>query len=149
MTTQYHGNDLRSIGYGVAISKDSGTLSSATSALFTVAGGLVAITSMVARVNIAITNAGNYKIQHNPAAGTTKDLTANVDLGSTDTAAGEILVVTGLATDTLTIGAKSVKQFPIIMDSGDIEQVSTCTDGAMFWYLTWVPLSDGATVVAA
>jgi hypothetical protein len=36
-----------------------------------------------------------------------------------------------------------------VVSIGQIEHVSAGTDGAITWYLTYVPLTDGATVVAA
>lgn len=149
MTTNYPGTDLRAIGLGAQVTKSTGALTSATSTLFTIAGGLVAVTSLVARVTTAVTVANSYKLQHNPTAGTTVDLFAATDIGTTDTALGEILVVTGVKTDTLVLGALGRTRPVVFMDTGDIEQVSAGTDGVLKWYLTYVPYDDGATVVAA
>ncbi len=149
MTTNYPGTDLRAIGLGAQVVKSTGTLAAATSTLFTIAGGLVAITSLVARVTTAVTVANSYKLQHNPTAGTTVDLFAATDIGTTDTVLGEIFVVTGVKTDTLVVGALGRTRPSVFMDTGDIEQVSAGTDGVLKWYLTYVPYDDGATVVAA
>ena len=32
---------------------------------------------------------------------------------------------------------------------GDIQHTSAGTDGVITWYLTYIPMSDGATIVAA
>lgn len=131
---------------GQTVSKSTGTLAATTIPLFTIAGGLVLVTSIVGRVTTAITVANSYKLQHNPTLGTTADLCTAADLGTTDTVAGEILVAkkgTAIAIALVTLGTASV------LDSGQIESVSAGTDGVIKWYVTWVPIDDGATVVAA
>lgn len=134
---------------GATATKSTGTLAATTIPLFTIAGGLVAITSIVGRVTTAITVANSYKLQHNPTAGTTVDITAATDIGTTDTVLGEIFVVTGLKTDTLVKGALGITKPYIVAETGDIEHVSAGTDGVIKWYVTWVPIDDGATLVAA
>lgn len=136
--------------YGVTVSKATGTLASATSSLFTVTG-LVLITSIVGRVTTAITVANSYKLQANPTTGTTTDLVAATDIGTTDTPAGSLLGFTGVKTDSITQGPGSVPsiQRPIAVDAGTIEQVSAGTDGAITWFLTYVPLEPTARVLAA
>jgi hypothetical protein len=140
---------IRSIGLGILATKATGTLTNATTGLFTIAGGLVAVTSIVGRVTTAITVANTYKLQHHPTAGTTKDLCASADIGTTDTILGEVFVLTGLATDAIALGSKGTKAPFIILETGSIEQVSSGTDGAITWYVTWAPIDDAATLVAA
>lgn len=131
---------------GNVASKSTGTLAATTIPLFTIAGGLVAVTSIVGRVTTAITVANSYKLQHNPTAGTTKDLCTAADIGTTDTVVGEIFVAKiGTA---LALGAAAVG-LPEILETGQIESVSAGTDGVIKWYVTWVPIDDGATLVAA
>jgi hypothetical protein len=134
---------------GNVVSKSTGTLAATTIPLFTISGGLVAVTSVVGRVTTAVTVANSYKLQHNPTAGTTKDIFAATDIGTTDTVVGEILVATLLATDTVAVGARGSKGPYMIMETGQIESVSAGTDGVVLWYVTWVPIDDGATLVAA
>ncbi len=134
---------------GVVVSKSTGTLAATTVPLFTIAGGLVAVTSIVGRVTTAITVANSYKLQHNPTAGTTVDLCAATDIGTTDTAVGEILVVSGVRATGLSVGANPRIAPSVIMDTGQIEHVSAGTDGVIKWYVTYVPIDTGATLVAA
>lgn len=119
-----------------------------TQAAFTIAGGLVAITSIVGRVTTAITVAGTTKLVANPTAGTSVDLCTATDLGTTDTVVGEILVVEkGSA---IALGADTFSLNPLLVETGQIEVVTaTGGDGAVKWYVTWVPVDDGATLVAA
>lgn len=138
----------RELTTGILVTKSTGTLTAATVPLFTVAGGLVIVTSMVGRVTTAVTAANSYKLQHNPTAGTTVDLCAATDIGTTDTAVGEILVVAGPKATGLVVGALNTT-LKCVMDTGQIEHVSAGTDGVISWFLTYVPLNTGATVVAA
>lgn len=132
--------------FGAVAQKSTGTLAATTIPLFTIAGGLVAVTSLVGRVTTAITVANSYKLQHNPTAGTNSDLCTAADLGTTDTVVGEILVAKkGTA---IAIGAAAVG-LPEVLDSGQIESVSAGTDGVILWVCTWFPIEDGATLVAA
>lgn len=133
---------------GNVAQKSTGTLAATTIPLFTISG-LVAVTQIVGRVTTAITVANSYKLQHNPTAGTTVDLFAATDIGTTDTALGEILVVTGTKATGLVVGALGRTAHPTLMDSGQIESVSAGTDGAILWVVTWVPIENGATLVAA
>lgn len=134
---------------GQVVTKSTGTLAATTIPLFTIAGGLVLVTSIVGRVTTAITVANSYKIQHNPTLGTTKDLSTAADLGTTDTVVGEILVCLLDTPAALAVGARGIKAPGIPMDTGQIESVSAGTDGVILWYVTWVPIDDGATLVAA
>jgi hypothetical protein len=95
--------------------------------------------------------ANSYKLQHNPTVGTTKDLCAATDIGTTDTPAGNLLGFQGLTGDSILTGPGAVPNLkqPITLTAGVIESVSAGTDGVILWVLTYVPLDDGASVVAA
>lgn len=146
MTVVNEGSAFRKGIFGSVVTKSTGTLAATTIPLFTIAGGLVAVTSLVGRVTTAITVANSYKLQHNPTAGTTKDLCTAADIGTTDTVLGEIFVAKiGTA---LALGAAAVGP-PEILETGQIESVSAGTDGVILWVCTWFPIEDGATLVAA
>ncbi len=151
MSTIVQGPDLRALNFGQRASKSTGTLAATTVALFTVAGGQVAITSIYGIVGTAITVANSYKLQHNPTTGTTVALFAATDLGTTDTAAGELLGFTGDSGGSVLAfgGAVETLRAPIVLSAGQIESVSAGTDGEITWVVTWVPLDNGATLVAA
>ena len=151
MSTLLQGSELRTLNYGRRASKSTGTLAATTVALFTVAGGRVALTSIYGLVGTAITVANSYQLQHNPTTGTTVALFAAADIGTTDTAAGELLGFTGDSGGSLLAigGAVETLRAPIVLAVGQIESVSAGTDGEITWVVTWVPLDDGATLVAA
>lgn len=132
------------------VSKASGAFAADTRALFTVTGQVM-ITALWGVVTTAITVADTVKLQTNPTTGDTADLITATDVGTTDTAAGTVLGVLD-QTDTppdLNRGGKALGG--VVVSAGQIEQVTTGTnpDGAVTWYCTWVPLTDGATLVAA
>lgn len=145
------GSDIRDLNFGRRASKSTGTLAATTVALFTVAGGQVALTSIYGLVGTAITVANSYKLQHNPTAGTTVDLCAASDIGTTDTPAGDLLSFTGDVGGSFLArgGAVETLRAPIVLAAGQVESVSAGTDGEITWVVTWVPLDDGASLVAA
>jgi hypothetical protein len=149
MSVLIQGDQLRTVVLGNRVEKSTGTLAATTIPLFTIAGGLVAVTSLSGRVTTAVTVANSYKLQHNPTAGTTVDLCAATDIGTTDTVLGEILVVSGVKATGLVVGAAPRVVSAVVMDTGQIESVSAGTDGVILWSLTYVPLDNGASIVAA
>lgn len=151
MSTLVPGSDVRTVGLGYRATSDTGTLANSTTTLFTVAGGRVLLTSVYGLVTTAITVANSYKLQHNPTTGTTVAFCDALDIGTTDTAAGELLGITmSAAGGFLSIGgAVQTLGTPLVLAVGDIESVSTGTDGAITWVVTWMPLDDGASLVAS
>lgn len=151
MSVIIQGSELRTIHFGNRAEKSTGTLAASTISLFTIAGGAVAITSIYGEVTTAITVANSYKLQANPTTGTTKDLVAATDIGTTDTPAGSLLGFDGVAASSIQQGPGAVPMLmrPIAVNTGVIESVSAGTDGVILWVVTWVPLTTGATLVAA
>jgi len=148
MSVIIQGNQLRQVALGQGVvSKATGTLDEdVTPALFTIAGGEVLITALWAKVTTAITVANTVTIQANPTTGDTATIVAG-DLGTTDTAAGTVL---GWEPDS----AAFVRNGPpvsAVVSTGvvEIDSAGTAVDGAMTVYCTWIPLTDGATLVAA
>jgi hypothetical protein len=152
MSTLIQGDQLRTLMFGTTVSKAYTPLAVETKTLFTITGGKVLITSIVGEVTTAITVAGTSKLQANPTTGTTGDLCAATDLGTTDTPAGDLISFQGLKGDSIVFGvgaAPTLKQ-PIVVNVGTIEQVNaTGADGGITWTLTYVPLDNGASVAAA
>lgn len=133
------------------VSKATGTLAATTVPLFTVAVGEVLVTAMWGKVTTAITVANSYKLQFNPTTGDTQDMCAATDIGTTDTLAGTLLTF-GAQTSTAPKKLMSIgygEPLVSVLTIGQIESVSAGTDGAITWYCTWVPLTVGATLVAA
>ena len=153
------GTQLRKLLLGHRASKSTGTLAATTVDLFIIAGGEVLLTSMYGLVTTSITVANSYYLKVTPTAGDATQLCVATDIGTTDTVAGGVL---GFGVSTTTAPPKiaspsgasnvSVSPFslpPAVLSTGKIQSVSAGTDGVITWVVTWVPLTDGATLVSA
>jgi len=150
MSTLVKGDDLRLITLGRVVTKATGALSSADISLFTVAGGICAVTSLVGEVTVAVTVANASKIKLNPTTGADSDLSGTLDIGTTDTAVGTLIGIDGVPANAMLRGT-SVPLLTryVAVKEGVIEQESAGTDGEITWTLTYVPLESGASIVAA
>lgn len=150
------GTQLREMALGLRVSKATGTLTAATVTRFTVAGGECLITSMYGLVTTSVTVANSYYLQLAPTTGATAQLCTSLDIGTTDTVAGSLLTF-GASTATAppklmsasTAAGGYGQALSTVVTTGSIQDVSAGTDGAITWVLTYVPLTDGATIVAA
>jgi hypothetical protein len=134
------------------VTKASGTLASSAIPVFTVAGGEVMITSVWLKVTTAIsTDAGTVALQQNPTTGDTQTLVTATDLGTTDTAVGSVV---GLDTNGTTLTAPKFlrggrSDINWVITTGQVEILPASANGAVTIGVTWVPLTTGATLVAA
>lgn len=168
MTVVNDGDAFRKAVLGNVASKAYTPLVVETKTLFTVSG-LVLVTALVGKVTTAITVANTVKLQANPTTGTTQDLCAATDIGTTDTPAGDLLSITGAPAESMILGIGAVGRFPVTetqatgstnvltggaqgfyLAAGTIEQVTaTGADGGITWFVTYVPIESNATIVAA
>jgi len=134
---------------GNVATKASGTLASSAIPVFTVAGGEVMITSVWLKVTTSITAASTVALQNNPTTGDTMTLVTATDLGTSDTLAGGVVGLdqgTTAASSFLRGGRHDVNwAIPV----GQLELLPSSANGAVTIGVTWVPLTDGATLVAA
>jgi len=131
------------------VTKASGTLASTAIPVFTIAGGEVMITSVWLKVTTSITAASTLALQNNPTTGDTMTLVTATDLGTSDTLAGGIVGLdqgTTAASSFLRGGRHDVMW---VVSIGQIELLPSSANGAVTIGCTWVPLSAGATLVAA
>lgn len=152
MSVLINGDQLRTILFGNLASKAYTPLVVETKTLFNITVGKVLITSIVGVVTTDITVANTVKLQANPTTGTTQDLCAATDIGTTDTLAGAHLSFQGLTGDSLLrgVGVVPTLKQPLIVAVGTIEQVTaTGADGGITWSVTWVPFDNGGTLAAA
>src|SRR5512139_381809 len=159
MATIIQGPELRSLVLGnPPVSSPSGAFAADTRTIFTVAGGEVLITGLWGVVTTAVTVANTVALQTNPTTGDTKVFVEATDIGTNDTAVGTVVGFTPSIDDPATSGALFEHSImlgghllkDLVVTTGDVEQVTTGTnpDGAITWYCTWVPLTDGASLVA-
>lgn len=161
MSNFVQGAQLRQLALGRGpVSKASGAISGdPTIQLFTVAGGEVMITALWMVVTTSITtNGGTLALQTDPTTGDTATVVGATDLGTSDAAAGTTLGVDGRIADPATNGATFTRVFVegapaltnLVVTTGEVELVgASSVNGAVTVYCTWVPLTTGATLVAA
>lgn len=153
MSVIIQGDQVRSIALGLGpISKATGAISgNPTTALFTVAGGEVLITSLYAKVTTALsTDSGTYAVQQNPTTGDTQTLVTATDLGTSDTAVGSVVGLTHGTTAAPAFLRGGTAELNAVVTTGSVEFVGAASaNGALTFYVTWVPITSGATLVAA
>ena len=126
-------------------------------ALYTVAGGRVMVTHLEVEVTVAGFDAGASlaRFLTNPTIGTDQNMCADLDVDGDEL--GSIYAITGLATDPLVGGsgggaAGMDRRFVVpegtidLISSADAAAVSGSQGKFEIWY---IPLDDGATIVAA
>jgi len=138
------------LGLGPA-SKATGTLSATTFDLFTIAGGQVLITAFWLKCTTAIsTDGGTLALTMVPTTGTTKTLVSATDLGTTDTAVGDLVGMTRGTSAVPAFLAAGQIELGVPLPAGTLKLTgASSVNGAVTAYCHWVPLVDGATLVAA
>lgn len=155
MSTLIKGNELREISLGRYVQGKTSDVTSggpATYQMFTVAGGEVLITALWGKVTTAITTTSEtLAIQLDPTAGTTKTIVTATDVGSTDTAVGDVIGFRDQGDATIDVLVNGFALRDLIVSTGEIEAVvaTASSNGVIEWYCTWVPLTPGATVEAS
>lgn len=121
-------------------------------ALFSISGGRVMLMQIIGEVTVVIqTQACNTKLKFNPTAtGADTDICAVLDISAD--AVGTLYGITGTIADAMIDGLLQVKRqvAPLILSEGDIEiDCAANNTGSVKWDMYWIPLDEGATVVAA
>lgn len=157
MTTIIQGSQLRKLLFGTQVANSSGKTvpQNATSTIFTVAGGRVAVTSLVGKVTTVIAGTTpSAKIVATPTTGSANDLCTATAITADEVgtqysipgATGSALNVSGSGS-----GGVTGQTAPVIVAAGTIGVNVSAADatGAIQWALTYVPIDDGASVTAA
>ena len=159
MSNYVNRNSLREVTFGAIVRKAAQVPpnSGSSATIFTVAGGVVLVTSLVGRVSTVLSGStGAIALGTKPTAGTeeTAGIATATVVGGAE--AGTLITVgasTGLAT-ALVVSAKLAGNVPYVANCGflvnaGIIEVTTSTatmTGAIDWYLTYVPLDAAASV---
>ncbi len=160
MSTVIHGDQIRAITQGILVEKATFTLPASTStAMFTVSGGRVIITSFIGEVTTVVqAQACNLNVTIDPTgAGAAADLAAATEINAD--AVGTFYTVNGVQADLLgsqTDGGTQVPTHalarigrPFMVPAGSILLKTSATNtGATKWALTYIPLDNGASVVS-
>lgn len=153
MSVLIQGPQIRQIALGTKVDRATATLpQTAQGALFTVSGGRVLITSIVGQVTTVLgATATNASLVANPTTGTDVALCAVLAVASKE--AGTLFGITGLFSDALVganAGATVLPRNPVVVNVGTIDLLTSASNtGSVKWSITYVPLDDGASVVAA
>lgn len=142
---------------GVTVQKTSAAVAASTQSLFTVSG-LNIVEMIVGQVTTAMDGtATSIQLVHNPTIGSVADICAATVV--TSDAVGTVYGYLGDDITTLLISSGTAipstaytvtPQNKIILPAGVIGQEGSATNvGIVQWYCVYVPLSDGASIVAA
>jgi hypothetical protein len=138
---------------GARVDRATATLpQTAAGTIFTISGGRVMISMILGEVTVVIqTQLNNTKLKLVPTVGSTVDLCAVKDITALEV--GGKLVVNGVAATALTqanAGAIIAETVPVICAVGNLQlDCSASNTGSIKWSLWYVPVDDGALVVAA
>lgn len=138
---------------GLHVARAAATLPQTTNhALFTVAGGRIALTAIIGEVTVIILNqACATQLIVDPTVGTNVDLCADLNIAADEV--GCLYGITGLFSDALVgaaAGAAPLPRNPIVIPEGTINlDCAASNTGSVAWDLWYVPFDDGATVTAA
>lgn len=135
------------------VSKASGTLTHGTTTnLFTITGGEVLITALWLKCTTTMAGANTLAINLVPTAGNTMTMVTATDLGTTDTVAGSVVGLdqgSTAASKFLVGGRVDLRAVVTTGTVGLVQTGSGTIDGAVTVYCTWIPLTQGARLVAA
>ncbi len=130
------------------------TLIGDTHDIFTITGGRILVTQILGQVTIAVATASSIQLIANPAAalGTTRAMCALLLVNGYQV--GDLLGITGVNTDPMippaASGTVEAQTMGVIVQIGAIELLCNLIGaGSIRWTLKWVPIDEGAAVVAA
>jgi hypothetical protein len=159
MSTIIAANDVRAIALGIRVQTAAVTNpQTASTAIFTVAGRVL-VTSLFGEVTtVQGATANSFNITYDPTVGAVGDLCAATVC--TSDAVGTLYGVTGVAAELLSAQTAAGTEVPthvfalggrpILLSAGSmLLKASGSNTGATQWTLTYVPLDNGASVVAA
>lgn len=154
------GSQLRTLLYGNQVINKAQVPpnSGATATLFTITGGLVAVTSLIGRVTTVMSGTtGAIALGVKPAAGTgteeksgisTAGVIGGAEVGSIITVGNTAGLAAATVVNLFAGNAVFYEDAKFIVNSGVIEvttSVATMT-GAIDWYLSYIPIDTGASV---
>lgn len=131
---------------GLRVDRTAAALAAATVPFFTVVGEVL-IVALFAKVTVASgANACSWSV--NPTDGTTTSICGNLDINPA--LVGDLLGITGVVATAMTYGGAVVGMMqPLMVTSGTIDFIAAAADGSISAAVIYVPLSDGANIVAA
>lgn len=171
MSNRYKSRVVRESALGLTVTKQITPVTNVYNSLFTITGGLIAVTALVGEVTTIIANTASLtaKLQATPSGGSAGDLCAAT--GITNDAVGTLYSLTStVATDLMNVQSVSaiggtpvaasevpnvtycpILWRPIVLRAGTVGLTISnhAITGAIKWYMTYAPLVPGASVAAA
>lgn len=155
MTIMQSGGGLRLALLGNKVDRAAATLPASTNtAYFTIAGGRILLLALIGEVTTLVqTQTDNAKWISTPTVGTAVDICAVLNITASEV--GALFSITGLFSDAMTglpagAGAVSGMARQVILPVGTLRFSCSATNtGATKWSAFWLPIDDGATLVAA
>lgn len=151
MSSQVAGKSLRNMNYGSRVARATSNLAQTGNlTLFTVTGGRVIVTTLLGEVTTAIQAQANAILIRSigTAGSTTTNLHSSWD--SNAAALGTLVSIPGVAATAVTTGGSVVQGNEFILPAGSIQMNAAASNtGQMSWTVLYVPLDDGAAIVAA
>lgn len=143
---------LMQVNWGTKVDRAAATLPATTQTpYFHVYGGRCFVTMLLGEVTTVVqAQACNASWESNPTTGTTNAMTAVVDINAAE--AGTLISITGTVGDAMILGKSGAVKgtlAPIVVAVGDLEfKTSATNSGATKWSLWYIPLDDGAYILA-
>lgn len=155
MSALVKGTAYRAGQLGIKVDKAAVALPATTDlTLFTVTGGRIVLTSLLAEVTTIIQAQANaVKLKSVPTTGTAKDISGTLDINGYEV--GALISLDGTALTTALSGtnagaALAMRTVGIIIPIGAIKINTAATNtGALKYSMTYFPYDDAATVAAA
>lgn len=155
MTVVQSASGIRTSILGIKVDRVTSTLpGTGDLSIFTVSGGRIIVTSIVGEVTTVIQAQANaIKLKSVPTTGTSKDISATLDINAYEV--GALISLDGTALSTTLSGtnagaALSTRGTGIVIPIGAIKYNTAATNtGAIKWSITYIPYDNAAVVVAA
>lgn len=138
--------------FGIRKTRATAALPQTTqSALFTITGGVIAVTGIIGKVTTAIQNqANNTKLVHNPSSGTDVDICAVLNIAADEV--GTLYGISGLFSDALIGAGQALAGMvrPVFLGPGTLDlNCAASNTGSVAWTLLYLPVDSGVIVAAA
>ena len=159
MSVLLHGYQLRAINFGVQVIKTAQAFpQTATSSLFTVAGGICLVTSLFGIVTTVVAGTDpQLTLGTAPTSGTAEVAGIASSTALTSAEVGTFITVQPSSgkPGALVVMASAAKagnavflpSTGLLVNTGTITQTTSASQtGAVSWYLTYIPMDTGASV---
>lgn len=143
---------FRAVRMGFRVDRAAAALPQTTQeALFTIANGRVLAIVLGEVTTVIQTQANNTKLVHNPTVGTDMDLCAVLSITADEV--GTLYGITGVPGDAMLGAGQAIRlsaSAAVVLKPGTLDlNCAASNTGAVKWSVWYVPIDDGATMVAA